>query len=286
MAKKLLEELLEEELGSEKARMVPKSFDVIGDIAVIRFPKEVEGYEKTIAEAVMRTNKNVKTVLSQTSPVHGTLRLRGLAWVAGEKKTETIHHEYGCVYKIDLAKVYFSPRLSYERNRIAALVKPREVIVNMFAGVGCYSIMIARNSEADKIYSIDINPDAVGLMEENIKLNRVGYRVVPILGDAREIVEGRLKGVADRVLMPLPEMAYYYIEIAKVALKPEGGWIHYYDFAHAKKEEDPKEEIARKVSARLEELGLKFELNFSRIVRDVGPNWYQIVLDILAFGKT
>jgi len=286
MAKKLLEELLEAELGSEKARMVPKSFDVIGDIAVMRFPEEVEEYKRTIAEAVMRTNKNVKTVLNQTSPVHGTLRLRGLDWVAGEKKTETIHHEYGCVYKIDLAKVYFSPRLSYERNRITALVKPREVIVNMFAGAGCYSIMIARNSEADKIYSIDINPDAVGLMKENITLNRVGYRVVPIFGDAGEIVEGRLKGVADRVLMPLPEMAYYYIEIAKVALKPEGGWIHYYDFTHAKKEEDPKEEIARKISARLEELGLKFELNFSRIVRNVGPNWYQIVLDVLTFGKT
>ena len=283
MAEKLLEKLLEEELGAEKAGMVPKSFDIVGDIAVIKLPEEVEKYKRTIAEAVMRANKHVKTVVNQTSPVHGTLRLRELEWIAGEKKSTTIHREFGCVYKIDLAKAYFSPRLSYERNRISALVKPGEVVVNMFAGVGCYSIIIARNSEAEKIYSIDINQDAVRLMEENIKLNRVRYRVVPILGDTIEIIEGRLRGVADRVLMPLPEKAYDYIEAANVALKPEGGWIHYYDFTHAKKEEDPKEKTARKVSERLEELCLKFKICFSRIVRDVGPNWYQVALDILIF---
>lgn len=283
MTKKLLEKLLEEELGAEKARTVPKSFDIVGDIAVIKVPEEVEEHKRTIAEAVMRANKHVKTVLNQTSPVHGTLRLRELEWIAGEKKTTTIHHEFGCVYKIDLAKAYFSPRLSYERNRIATLVKPGEVVVNMFAGVGCYSIIIARNSEAEKIYSMDINPDAVGLMEENIKLNRVGYRVVPILGDAREVIKGSLRELADRVLMPLPERAYDYIETANAALKPDGGWIHYYDFTHAKREEDPKEKTAKKVSERLEELGLKFEIRFSRIVRDVGPNWYQVALDILTF---
>jgi len=283
MAKKLLEKLLEEDLGAEKARVVPKSFDIVGDIAVIKVPDEIEEYKRAIAEAVMRANKHVKTVLNQTSPVHGTLRLRGLEWIAGEKKTATIHREFGCVYKIDLAKAYFSPRLSYERNRIAVLVKPGEVVVNMFAGVGCYSVIIARKSEAEKIYSLDINSDAVGLMEENIKLNRVGYPVVPMRGDAREVIEENLRGVADRVLMPLPERAYDYIEAANVALKPEGGWIHYYDFTHAKKEEDPKEKTAKRVSKRLEVLGLKFELRFSRVVRDVGPNWYQIALDILTF---
>lgn len=281
MAKKLLERLLEEELGAEKAKMVPKSFDIVGDIAVIKISEEIEEHKRAVAEAVMRANKHVKTVLNQTSPVYGTLRLRELEWIAGEKKTTTIHREFGCVFKIDLAKAYFSPRLSYERNRIAMLVKPGEVVVNMFAGVGCYSIIIARNSEAEKIYSMDINPDAVGLMEENIKLNKVGYRVVPILGDAGEVIERRLRGVADRVLMPLPERAYDYIEAANAALKPEGGWIHYYDFIHAKKEEDPEEKTAKKVSERLEELGLKFEIRFSRVVRDVGPNWYQVALDIL-----
>jgi len=286
MAKKLLEKSLEEELGAEKARMVPKSFDIVGDIAVMRFPEGVEEHKRAIAEAIMRANKQVRTVLNQTRPVHGTLRLRGLEWVSGEKKTTTIHREFGCAYKIDLAKAYFSPRLSHERNRIASLVKPGEVIVNMFAGVGCYSIIIARKSEAERVYSMDINRDAVGLMEENIKLNRVEYRVVPILGDAEKVIKGSLRGLADRVLMPLPEKAYDYIEAANMALKPHGGWIHYYDFTHAKKEEDPKEKTAEKVSAKLGELGLKFEIRFSRIVRDVGPSWYQIGLDILTSYKT
>jgi len=119
MAKKFLEKSLEEELGAEKASMVPKSFDIVGDIAVIRVPEGVEEHKRAIAEAIMRANKQVKTVLNQTRPVHGTLRLRGLEWISGEKKTTTIHREFGCAYKIDLTKAYFSPRLSHERNRIA-----------------------------------------------------------------------------------------------------------------------------------------------------------------------
>ena len=91
----------------------------------------------------MQTHKRIKTVLRQASPVSGDFRLRKLEWIAGERKTETVHKEYGCILKVDLGKCYFSPRLSYERNRIAHQVQPGEVMVNMFAGVGSYSIVIA-----------------------------------------------------------------------------------------------------------------------------------------------
>ncbi len=286
MAKGLFKKILEDELGVEKANTIPKSFDIVGDIAVIRLPEEAKKYKRTVAEAIMKVDKHVKTVLNQVSPVHGTLRLRELEWVAGERRTETIHHEFGCAYKVDLTKAYFSPRLSYERNRIAMLVKPGEIVVNMFAGVGCYSIIIAKKSKAAKIYSIDINPDAVRLMKENVKLNRVEYRVIPILGDAERVIEEKLRGIADRVLMPLPERAYDYIEVANSALRPDGGWIHYYDFIHARKDEDPRRKTIEKTSERLEELGIKFEIPFSRVVRNVGPNWYQVVLDILIFRGT
>jgi tRNA (guanine37-N1)-methyltransferase len=278
-----LKKILINKLKPEELALLYKSYDIIGDIAVIRIPKSIELQSGIIADAIMQTHRRVRTVLRQVSPVSGNLRLRKLEWVRGERKTETLHKEFGCVFKVDLEKCYFSPRLSYERMRIAKLVKPNEVIVNMFAGVGCYSIIIAKHSEAKKIFSIDINPIAVKYTRENIEINKVRERVFPVKGDAKKIVEERLQNVADRVLMPLPEKAYEYLDSAVLALKPTGGWISYYDFEHAGKDENPVEKIKRKVSEKLVSLNVNFEVPFGRVVRTTGPNWYQVVIDIEVF---
>jgi len=267
-------------LEPSEIKMLYKSFDIVGDIAILRIPKALEGKGELIAEAVMQIHRNVKTVLCQVGPVSGEMRLRELRWLRGEKRTETTHREHGCLFKVDLSKCYFSPRLSYERMRVAGQVKPGEIVVNMFAGVGCFSIIIAKHAKAMKVYSIDINPDAIRYMQENIKLNRVEGVVEAILGDSKEIILSRLVNVADRVLMPLPEKAYEYLDYALMALKPTGGVIHYYDFEHAGKNEDPIAKVAGKVSKKLSDLGAAFSIQLARIVRTVGPRWYQIVLDI------
>lgn len=272
-------------LSPDEIKMLYNSFDIIGNIAILRLPKALEGRGEVIAEAVMRINKHVRTVLCQAGPVSGEYRLRELKWLLGEKKTETIHREHGCLFKVDLAKCYFSPRLLYERMRIARQVKPGEVIVNMFAGVGCFSIVIAKHSRARKIYSIDINPDAVRYMRANITLNKVEDIIEAIEGDSKEVIMSKLRGIADRVLMPLPEKAYEYLDYALMALKPAGGIIHYYDFEHAGKNEDPVAKIIEKVSRKLLGMKVNFSVAFARIVRTVGPRWYQIVLDILITGK-
>jgi tRNA (guanine37-N1)-methyltransferase len=228
----------------------------------------------------MQTNKRIKAVWRQTSSVSGNFRLRDLELVLGERKTEIIHKEHGCIFKVDLEKCYFSPRLLYERMRIAEQIQPGEVILNMFAGVGCYSVIIAKHSNPEKIFSIEINPVAIQCMQENIRLNKVEEKVIPVQGDAKKIIEERLQNVADRVLMPLPQKAYEYLDCALLALKPKGGWIHYYDFEHAKKGENPIEKTELKVSKKLQMLGVDFQAAFERIVRTTGPNWYQVVLDI------
>jgi len=253
---------------------------VVGDIAIIRIPREIYDRRKQVAEAVMEVNNHIRTVLCQVAPVGGSFRLRGLRWVLGERKTRTTYREYGCVLKVDLARTYFSPRLAYERMRMAELVKPGEEVVNMFAGVGSFSIAIARHSLAKRIHSIDINVDAVALMKENVRLNGVEDKIVPMLGDAMDLIEKDLQHVADRVLMPLPERAYAYLGAAILALKLTGGVIHYYDFIHADKNEDPIQKTVGKVSTRLEELNIRHEASFSRVVRSVGPYWHQVVLDI------
>jgi len=278
--KKDLRVHLADKLEPQELKLIYKSYDIAGGIAIIRIPEPLKERSKTIAEAVMQTHKSIKTVWRQASSVSGDFRSRGLEFVLGERKTETFHREHGCVFKVDLGKCYFSPRLSYERMRIAQKVKPGEVILNMFAGVGCFSLVIAKHSEAKKIFSIDINPAAIEYMQENIKLNKVEGKVVPVQGDAKKVIDERLQNVADRVLMPLPERAYEYLDYALLALKQTGGWIHYYDFEHAKKCENPIKKIELKVSKKLQMLGVDFQVVFGRIVRPTGPNWYQVVLDI------
>lgn len=278
--KRSLKTLLAGRLETCELKLISKSYDIIGDIAVIRLPESLKRGSKIVAEAIMQTHGRVKTVLRQAGPVSGDFRTRELEWVAGEMKTETVHKEHGCLFKVDLEKCYFSPRLSYERNRIAQKVQPGEVIVNMFAGVGSYSIVIAKHCEAEKIFSIDINPVAIQYMQKNIKLNKVEGKVIPVQGDAERVIEERLQNVADRILMPLPEKAYEYLDYAVLALKSTGGWIHYYASEHAKKPEDPIEKVKTKVSEKLKKFNIDFEIPFQRIVRGVGPNWFQVVLDI------
>jgi tRNA (guanine37-N1)-methyltransferase len=275
-----LKRYLDDKLPPEDLDKVSKSYDIVGEIAIIKVPPPLESRIELIAEAVMEANKAVNTVLNQKEPITGKFRLRQLEHVLGERKTVTLYREYGCVFKVDLGKAYFSPRLSYERMRVGKLVGRGEVVLNMFAGVGCFSIIIAKHSPARRIYSIDLNPEAVRLMRANISLNRVRLWVEALDGDAKDVIEERFLNRVDRVLMPLPAKAYEYLDIAVKALKDGRGVIHYYDFVHAGRGEKPIRKLVEKVSDKLNGLGVEWAVAASRVVRTVGPNWYQVVLDI------
>jgi tRNA (guanine37-N1)-methyltransferase len=265
--------------SSDISLLIPNSFDIVGDIAIIKSAYSSTEKVRSAGQAILARHKNVKTVFAQSSGITGGFRLRELSLVCGNRNTVTIHKESGCAYLVDVAKCYFSPRLSHERLRIAKLVKPNELVVNMFAGVGCFSIMIAKNESSAIVYSIDLNPDAIRFTEENVKINNVFGRVFPMLGDAKAIVLQRLRNLADRVLMPLPEIAIDYLEYAVDSLKASG-WIHCHTFEHAYKGEDPRVKAKARIIEKLSSLELTFELQFCRIVRDVGPNWYHLVTDI------
>ena len=271
-----LREALKGKLSEEELRLF-RAFDIIGDIAVVKLPEKLLPKKHLIGQALTQVHSHVRTVLNQTAPVRGEFRTRELEVIAGEPRTETIYHEGGCSFKVDLAKAYFSPRLATERLRVAKLAKPGEEVTNLFAGVGSYSIVIAKHSGVVKVYSIDKNPVAFEYMRENIRINKVGDRVVPILGDAREVVETHLKGKADRVLMPLPELAREFFKVALLALKPGGGVIHFYDFGEEPELFNPSLEFAR--TAATSE-GRKVELLGSRAIRSYATRVYHIVLDL------
>ncbi len=278
--KKHLIELLSQTFSPKELSHIYGSFDIIGDIAIIRLSKASEKHAKTIADTIMTIHGNIKTVLAQIGSVSGDFRLRNLSFIAGENRTNTVYKESGCLYSVDVNTCYFSPRLNQERSRIANLVKPNEIIVNMFAGVGCFSILIAKRINNVKVYSIDINPVAVQFMVQNIRLNRLYGKVIPILGDAKTIIENQIKHCADRVLMPLPEKAFEYLPFALLALKPAGGWIHIHTFEHASKMENPSDKVKKKVAQASNILSVNCQVSQVHLVRSIGPNWWQLVADI------
>jgi tRNA (guanine37-N1)-methyltransferase len=197
-----------------------RSLDIIGDIAVIDIPEEAESQKEDIARALL-ARKPIKTVVEKSSKVQGEHRTRELTYIMGEQKFETMHKEYGLLFKVHVDTVYFNPRLATERMRIAKMVTPGEVVADMFCGVGPFSLLVSKFSKAEKIYAIDINPHAVTFLKENITLNHCN-NVIPILGDAKEKI--KIVGHVDRIIMNLPHSAFEFLPAAL----PCGDIIHYY----------------------------------------------------------
>ncbi|MDX1442107.1 MAG: class I SAM-dependent methyltransferase family protein, partial [Nitrosopumilaceae archaeon] len=232
----MLKKALESILSSQESEELISAFDQIGDIIIVRIPDSLLSKKKIIGETLLKEVKIVKSVFYQASPVEGDFRTRNLEILAGENRTETEYKEFGCRFKVDVANAFFSPRLSTERERIANLIQEGEIVVNMFAGVGMFSIMAAKQKKCT-VYSIDINPIASKLCEKNIQLNKLSGEVISINGEASEVIDSQLDGKADRTLMLLPEKSDEFLDSAIKATK-NGGIIHYYCHIHADKKQD------------------------------------------------
>ena len=272
---RVLKKALENILSDEDIKDLVSAFDQIGDIIIVRIPDSLISKKKIIGKALLEQVKTAKTVFHQSSPVEGDFRTRNLELIVGDEKTETEYKENGCRFIVDVEKAFFSPRLSTERERIANLVNDNDVIINMFGGVGMFSLLAARKKSCT-VYNIDINPVASKLCEENIKLNKLKGRVISLNGDASEIIKKQLQDKADRVLMLLPERSDEFLDTAISSLK-KNGVIHYYSHIHAEKKQD-----APKLSEEhfLNINKIQADILDSRVVRPVGPRFYQTVVDI------
>ena len=271
MLKKALENVLSQ---SESAKLF-SAFDQIGDIIVIRIPESLLAKKKIIGKTLLEKVKTANSVYCQSSAVEGNFRTRDLELVAGQEKTLTEYTEFGCRFLVDVKKAFFSPRLSTERNRISELIQDGEVVINMFGGIGMFSIIAAKNKNCT-VYNIDINPEAAKLCDKNIKLNKLKGNVISIPGDTSKIIKEELGNKGDRVLMLLPDQSDEFLSTAISAAKTNG-IIHYYSHIHADKKSD-----AAKLSEKhyMEITTVESEILNSKIVRAVGPHYYQTVLDV------
>jgi tRNA (guanine37-N1)-methyltransferase len=270
-------DFLADKLPPNLLESVPRAIDFVGNIAIVEVPPELSAYKKELGEALLKAHKQTSTVLAKSGAVEGVYRTRDFEVIAGANKTATVYMEYGCVYHVDVAKAYFSPRLSTEHNRVASQVKNGETVVDLFAGVGPFAIPIAKKHENVRVYAVDVNPDAVALLKRNIAVNRAEKQVVPILGDARQVVREQLSGKADRVIMNLPETALEFVNVACEALKPEGGIIDYYGFVKASNPlETAKVRLTEAVSRNSRQVN---SFLLAKTVREVAPYTWQVVVD-------
>lgn len=272
-----LTQALQGKLPPDLLAEVPQAFDIVGDIVIIEIPLALKYHEALIGQAILQTHRNIKVVLGKAGDISGVFRVRDYTFIAGEHRTNTIHKEFGCTYHVDVAKAYFSPRLSHEHMRVASQVQAGEVVTDLFSGVGPFSVLIGRVCPAAKVYGVDLNPDAIELQNLNVRVNRLDGNVFPLCADAREIAKGKLKGVADRVIMNLPETAIDFVDAACNAVKPEGGVVHFYGFV---RQPDTIEALKQRFNEQVERCGRKVEsFLFARSIRETAPFESQIVLD-------
>lgn len=284
--------ILEERKSIDDIVGFKPSYEVIGDIAVLT---EVvnDTKEPLVAQALIELHKNIKVVAKRISPVEGVFRTRKLELITGESRTDTIHKEHGCKYKLDLEKVYFNPRLAEERNRVTSQLDRtnEEEIIDMFAGVGSFSIQVAKRAPQSHVTAIDINPDAIQYLRENIRLNGV-RNIEAIEGDIKEIYT-QFINTADRIIMNLPKSAYVFLREALSMLKPRGGIIHFYDLESSYSDERAKRsksveraitQAKEKFMAHVQELSGEFhfssiEIQEARKVKAYAPYAYIIGID-------
>jgi tRNA (guanine37-N1)-methyltransferase len=258
--------------------LVQRSFDIVGSkqkaVAIIEVPEELRDYKGAIAHALMRVQKNVASVLSKESGRAGEFRTREMRLIAGDPDTEVLHRESGCAFRLDPKTVYFSPRESQERGRIAEATGDGDEVLVMFSGVGPLPIRIAKHRPGVRATAIELNPYAHNYCVENIYLNRVGDRVEAVLGDVREVAE-TLGRRYDRILMPLPKGAHMFLDVA-VPLLRDGGVLHFYHWAPSEDMFGKAEEL---VKAAFREEGREAVVTERVKVSQYSPRYWKVRID-------
>jgi len=252
------------------------SYERIGEVIVV--DEDDPDRAQAIADAIVASDLPVRTVLNRASKIKGETRVRDWEVLAQrdeeseQSPTEAVHREYGCAFLLDLADVYFSPRLATERHRVVEQINDGERVFDMFAGVGPFVIPAAKRGAT--VVGVDVNPNAIEYLRENARRNGVSERVTAIEGDVREVAP-EYDGWADRLLLNLPHSADEFLDTA-VTLAGDDCVLHYYDIQH---EDDPFGPGERAIRDAFEpEYEVTVETRHT--VRSYAPHELNVVLDV------
>ncbi len=270
-----LKDLLKHIIPEKKIDELIRSYDTVGDICILDIPKSLEKFELVIGHAIKRAFPNIKVVAKKEGKRTAIERVQPLKIITGEKRFITTYKEHGVLMKVDLSKVYFSPRASRERLRLAQLVKKNENVLVMFSGVCPYALVIAKFQPNCRVYAVELNPDAHKLAEENIRLNRVGHIVTAIQGDVRKVLP-EIGERYDRIIMPFPEKNWEFLDLALKYAIPNA-MIHFIVFVH----EDGLEKTRDKIMDISKSAGKKVVIKDWRLFGSYAPRVNRYTFDIL-----
>jgi len=260
----------------------PKSFDVLGNIAIVKFPespKFSEKDKKKFSEKILKEHKSIRTVLEKSGKVRGRLRKISTKYLAGEKTKEVLYRENNCAFRFNVDTTYFSPRLSNERKEVSSMIKKNEKVLVMFAGVAPFPIVISKNSKAKKVYSNEINREANKYAQLNVELNNLKDKVELVPGDikrvAKKLSEKKIK--MDAIIMPRPQLKDSFLEQAFM-LSKKNTRIYYYDFCRLGEE--------KLIVEKIKEEAKKFNKNSKNFPKEnFGATKSQAVLSHRRRGK-
>lgn len=277
--KDLLKEKLKEKIPEKYLDKLPSGFQRIGGIIILKLLKELNGYKKKIGKVVLNLF-NVDVVCNNFGPVKGKFREPRIEIIAGNNNTITTHIENGCKYRFDVKKIMFSKGNLSEKIRITKQVKKNEIIVDMFAGIGYFTIPIAKLTKAEKIYSIELNPTSFNFLKENIKINHV-HNVIAINGDCKKEIEKLVKGSikANRIIMgylpPPKKFLPYAFKIIK-----RGGILHYEGLIVVGNEKKEVEKILSYIRKQANKNNFDVKLLLAKKVKSYGPKIDHYVFDV------
>lgn len=245
------------------------SYERLGELAII--DEDDPDRAQRVAAAIGNADLPIESVLNRASKIKGETRTRDWEVLRGTS-TRTVHREYGFEFALDVADVYFSPRLATERQRVVQQVEPDEHVFDMFAGVGPFAIPMAARGAT--VVGTDINEAAIDFFRENANRNDVEESVTAMQGDVRTIAK-QYDGWADRIIMNLPHSADQFLEAARV-LAADHTTLHYYDIQH---ETDPYEPGENAIRAAFEP-AYAVSVRTRHEVRTYAPHEINLVLDV------
>tara|TARA_Y100000310_G_scaffold239524_1_gene243139 strand:- start:2615 stop:3475 length:861 start_codon:yes stop_codon:yes gene_type:complete len=280
--KDLLKEKLKDKIDSDLLDLLPNGYQKIGDIIILSLNEKLNEFEKEIGNVVIETgNGKVKTVCMKIGGVVGEMRKPQIKIIVGGKNLEVCHFENGVYFVFDVSKIMFAKGNVAERGRLPKQVGRDEIIVDMFTGIGYFTVPIAKIGKPSKIYAIELNPDSVKYLKKTIEKNKL-ENVEVIQGDSREEVEKLMdRGVkADRVLLgylpPPIEFVSYAMKIIK-----KGGLIHYDDLVYSGNKEKDIEKTMKMFNEEAKGAGFNgAELVNAQKVKSYRPKVDHYVLDV------
>ena len=277
--KELLQDRLKHKLNAEELQVLPTGFQTIGDKAILTLRPELLGYKDDIAHELLDLFKTIKGVYLKTGAIFGDYRKPQIEFILGEDCPEIIHREHGIAYKFDITKIMFSKGNINERARIANLVKPNEIIFDLFAGIGYFSLPIGRTGKPQKIYAFEWNPDTYYYLLENIELNQINKEreiIVPILGDSK-LEALKISEKADRVIMGILPAPKNHIDTVFQIIK-EQAVVHYEGLLN---ENETEQSLLTDFELKAKIYNRKINLIKTNYVKSYGPKVYHVTLDLI-----